>query len=196
MTRLTRLIADIGSYDRVNIDIITSAAIIHDMWRYGLDDKGDVTTLDHPLNPRIMAMVNSITCIYADSIFDIAEKHMGKWGPDKRIVYIAPEDALHIADAISAHANDVWEQLGDITTSWIGGVPFSEQGMTQDAMTLMEELAGNNEYWKTSLSFVRSTSSLRFSNLTEKQQAWIFNIVDSLNVELNKRAAKEAFNDS
>lgn len=196
VAKLVRLMAEAFNYGRLTTDILTSAAEIHDLCRYDLDDKASGTTLEHPLHPRIIAELNSINCPYADLIFDIAEKHMGKWGPSPHVPAVAPEDALHIADMISAHANEVWEQLEDVATSWIGGVPFSEQGMSQNIMTLMEELAEDNEYWKTALSFIRSTSSRKFNTLSEKQRDWVYSIVDSLNVEMNKRSALEVFNDS
>jgi len=195
VAKLVKLMADSFNYDRLTTDILTSAAEVHDLCRYGLDDKASDTTLEHPLHPRIIAELNSITCPYADLIFDIAEKHMGKWGPLQHVPDVAPEDTLHIADMISAHANEVWEQLGDAATSWVGGVPFSEQGMSQNIMTLMEELAEDNEYWKTALSFIRSISSRKWGSLTDKQQDWAENIVASLGVELDRRTAKEVFDE-
>lgn len=216
VVKLNRLMADACNYNTLATDIQISAATTHDMVRYDLDDKyrDQGTTLEHPLYPRKLAEKHSITCPFADAIFGVAERHMGKWGPTPYPPNITPGGILHIADMISAHANEVWEQLdvielgkstgsaeparptkstGSASSSWLGGVPFSDEGMTQDMMILMQELAEDEEYWKTALSFVRGSSSRKWDTLSEKQQDWVETIVASLAVELNKRTAKEVF---
>lgn len=213
VVKLNRLMADACNYNALATDIQISAATIHDMVRYDLDDRrlDQGTSLEHPLHPRKLAEKYSIACPFAEAIFSIAEKHMGKWGPTSHPPSITPGSILHIADMISAHANEVWELLdtagsvesfesveptksaSSASSSWLGGVPFQDQGMTQDMMILMQELAEDEEYWKTALSFVRGSSSRKWSSLSEKQQDWIFTIVASLEVELNKRTAKELY---
>ena len=185
VAKLVRLMVDACNLNSLLADIVTSAAAIHDLGRYGLNDTDEYTSKEHALVPRKIAEKHSITCDYAEVIFKVAEDHMGRWGPNQRIPKVSLSDILHFSDAISAHADEVWEQLGGTGTSWIGGIPFSEQGMTQDMMFLFAKLAENDEYWKTALSFVRSVSSRKWSSLTEKQQDWIGKICDSL--------AKEAF---
>jgi len=118
---------------------------------------------------------------------------MGRWGPYPYVPKVTPDSVLHLADAISSHANEVWEQLGESSTSWVGCVPFSDKGMTQEQVTLMEELAEDNSYWKTALSFIRSSSSRKWGTLSVKQQDWIMDIIASLGVELNRREAEEVF---
>lgn len=193
VVKLVRLLADACNFDRVTTDISISAAIIHDMCRYGLNDEDEASSKGHPLIPRKLAERHSITCDHADVIFDVAEYHMGRWGPYPYVPQVTPDSVLHLADTISAHANEVWEQLGASGTSWVGGVPFSDKGMTQDLVTLMEELAEDNDYWKTALSFIRSSSSRRWGTLSAKQQNWVMDIIASLEVELNRRTAREVF---
>lgn len=193
--RLVRLMADSCDLSILPTDILISAAVIHDLCRYGLDDEHEVTFKEHALVPRQLAARYSITCEHAEEIFAITGDHMGRWGPNPYIPQVAPSDLMHFADAISAHADEIWEQLGAASTSWVGSVPFQEQGMTQEKMTLMEELAEDSDYWKTALSFVRSISSRKLDTLTEKQSDWLLNIIASLEVELNKRIGEEVFNE-
>lgn len=193
VAKLVRLIADVCDHSTILVDIVTSAALIHDEGRYGLDDEDEVTTKEHPLIPRKLAERHSITCEHANIIFDIVEAHMGRWGPTPHTPKISLDVVLHLADAISAHANEVWEPLGIAGDSWVGSVPFSVQGMTQDKMDLFGELAEGGGYWKTGLSFVRSVSSRKYDGLTEKQQVWIEKIIQSLGEELDKRTAKDEY---
>lgn len=191
--KLVRLMADSCNLSILSTDILISAAVIHDLCRYGLDDEHEATLKEHALIPRQLAARHSIPCGHAEEIFAITENHMGRWGPNPYIPQATPSDLMHFADVISAHADEVWEQLGAVSTSWVGGVPFQEQGMTQEKMTLMEELAEESDYWKTSLSFVRSMSSRKLDTLTEKQTDWLLNIIASLGVELNRRIGEEVF---
>lgn len=195
VVKLVKLMADACDFDRITTDISISAAIIHDLCRYGLNDEDEDTSKEHPLVPRRLAEKHSITCDHADAIFEVAEHHMGKWGPRPYVPRVTPDSVLHFADAISAHANEVWEPLGESNASWVGGVPFSDKGMTQDLVTLMEELAEGDGYWKTALSFIRSSSSRKWGTLSVKQQDWAINIIASLEAELNRRTAEEVFKD-
>ena len=77
--------------------------------------------------------------------------------------------------------------------TWIGEVPFTDLGMTQERIDLLDELAGTNDYWKSARSFLKGVEHREASSLSEKQQDWIENIVASLGVELNRKVAKELF---
>lgn len=79
---------------------------------------------------------------------------------------------------------------------WEGDTPFKEIGMTEDKMRLLEELAQDNNYWKNSLYFIRSVSSRKLHSLTLRQRNWLFDIDATLGVELNKRTAREVFDDN
>lgn len=78
---------------------------------------------------------------------------------------------------------------------WIGKTPFEEIGMTEDKVSLMEELAEDNVYWSNALSFMRSIQTRKLSSLTNRQRNWLYDIDAALGVELNKRIAREAFED-
>lgn len=182
--RIARLLADACDYGDLATDILISAGTIHDMYRYGPDSETEFTHPGHEMLPRASAKRNSITCNYADVIFSIAEKHSGKWGNPPAIPTLTPSDILHVADMISANADNIWELGGVETTSWIGSIPFTEQGMTKDMMDLMEALAEDSEYWQASNSFVRQISAQRLNTLTEKQRNWLDRIMDSLDEEL------------
>lgn len=77
--------------------------------------------------------------------------------------------------------------------SWVGQVPFTELGMTQELMTLLVELSEGGGYWTQAYGFVNNVSGRTLSSLTDRQRDWLDNIVASLNVELNKRTAKEVW---
>ena len=81
--------------------------------------------------------------------------------------------------------------------SWIGSprVPFSEIGMTQEKLDLMKELAENNEYWRNASSFIRAVANRKLSSLSLRQRNWIYEIDASLGDELNKKIAKELFDE-
>lgn len=193
VTMLVRLIADTCDLSPLLVDILTSAGILHDSGRYGLDDKDEYTSKEHALVPRKIAEKHSITCEHADVIFQVMEQHMGRWGPQPYTPKLSLGVILHLADAISAHADEVWEQLGGSGSSWVSGVPFSVVGMTQEKMSLLGELAEDDKYWKTALGFVRSSSTREWTSLTTKQQDWMQNISDSLTVELSRKESREAF---
>ncbi len=196
VVKIVRLLADACDYDRLATDKLISAAIIHDLCRYGLDDENEVTLKDHALYPRKLAERYSMRpndWEFSEDIFDIAENHMGRWGPNQYFPQVDSSDIIHIADVLSAHANEVWDKLGAESPGWLGGVSFADEGMTQAKMDVMEELAKDDEYWKTALSFIRSSSTRKMSTLSEKQKSWLYNIIDSLEVELDKKEAREAF---
>jgi len=79
--------------------------------------------------------------------------------------------------------------------SWIGsaGVPFEDVGMTEEKYKLLEVLAKDDKYWRNAQSFLRQVEGVRISTLTLRQRNWIYDIEASLGVELNRRAAKEVF---
>ncbi len=91
-------------YPQITKDMMMSAAVIHDLCRYGLKGGAGKSLPNHPKLPRMLAERYGITCIQAVTIFDIAEKHMGKWGESSYTPLIEPWVALHIADAFCARA--------------------------------------------------------------------------------------------
>ena len=195
VVKLVKLLADACDYNAALTSIITSAAAIHDLGRYGPDDKNEFTSQDHPFRPREIAKENSIDCVLASAIFSMAESHSGKWGKVPYMPTSTPADLLHFADMISAHAHEVWEPPGEKSSSWITSIPYANYGMTQEMMDIMAEIAEDNEYWKTALQFVRSTSGRKFNTLSEKQQIWVENIIASLAVEINKKEGRDVFNE-
>ena len=195
VVKLVRLLADACDYNQALTDITVSAAAIHDLCRYGLSDEEEYTSQDHPLHPREFAKKHSIDCPISNAIFSVAETHSGKWGKVPAIPSVVPREILHFADMISAHAHEVWVPPGEKSSSWVTSVPYESHGMTQEKMDMMAVLAEDDDYWKTALQFVRSTSGRKFATLSVKQQDWIENIIASLAVEINKKEGMEAFNE-
>ncbi len=195
VVKLIRLFADSCDYNRTLADISISSASIHDLGRYGIDDTEEYTSQDHPYCPREIAEKHSIECVFSNTIFDIVEAHSGKWGKVPSVPSVLPREILHFADMISAHAHEVWEPPGEKSSSWITSIPYESHGMTQIKMDMMTILAEDDDYWKTALQFVKSTSGRKFATLSVKQQDWVENIVASLDVEINRKEAREAFNE-
>ncbi len=188
MTEFTQMNFDV-------IDCVTSAAILHDGGRYGLYGKAEYTVDDHPAVIRELALIHSIDCTHASHIFMLIERHTGKWGTTAYWPEITSSAILHIADVISAHAEQVWP-IGDIIKpEWVGSTPFQEIGMDDDKLELMKELAEDNNYWKGSLGFFRQVASRKLSSLTDKQRDWLYSIEASLSKELSKREGVEAFSE-
>lgn len=79
--------------------------------------------------------------------------------------------------------------------SWIGSseVPFAHLGMTQQMWDLMKELSEDNEYWASAHSFVSGVKYRKLDTLTDAQRGWLEDIVATLRVELNRRTAREVF---
>lgn len=79
--------------------------------------------------------------------------------------------------------------------TWIGSpeVPFARLGMTQEMWALMRELGEDNEYWKSAYSFVSGVKHRKLDTLTDRQRAWLEEIIATLGVELNRRTAREVF---
>ncbi len=96
-------------YPQITKDMMRSAAVIHDLCRHGLKGGAGKSLPNHPKLPRMLAERYGITCIQAVTIFDIAEKHMGRWGEHGYTPLVAPWIALHVADAICAHMQEITE---------------------------------------------------------------------------------------
>lgn len=72
--------------------------------------------------------------------------------------------------------------------TWIGQVPFEDIGMTEDKMSLMKELAGDNSYWKKAHDFIQSIAGSVPSSLSYNQRRWLSTIILGLDDELHKRS--------
>ncbi len=81
--------------------------------------------------------------------------------------------------------------------TWIGkkDVPFKDLGMTTELHDLMVELASDNDYWKSALSFMSSVTNREYSSLSDKQQDWLCSMATSLRIEMDKRVTKDLFSD-
>lgn len=78
---------------------------------------------------------------------------------------------------------------------WPSGVPFEEIGMNEDKYTLLKELAKDNSYWESSLSFIEGIRGRNIEGLSDKQSDWLCGISAKLERELDKRVAKEVFSE-
>lgn len=196
VVKLVRIMAEGCQLDQIDVDILTSAAILHDICRYGLTGTEDFTTADHPQLVRELARINKVSCPRSVDVFVLIERHMGKWGDKPYNPEITPSAILHMADVVSARAEQVWGGDKLPEAAWVGDTPFKGIGMTKDKMELLKELADDNEYWKSTLKFINQISSRKLSSLTDRQRDWLSNIIASLDVELDRQAPKEVFDES
>ncbi len=112
VTKIARVIADSCDLNSLYEDILISAALLHDVCRYGLNNNlKDYTVKYHPFLVRRLARINGIKCEYSERIFLIIEKHTGKWGDPPYTPEVSLEAMLHLADNISANAHYIWDQL-------------------------------------------------------------------------------------
>ena len=96
-------------YPQITKDMMMSSASLHDIGRHGIDGDADKSVPDHPKIPRRIADKYGISCVQSETIFQMIEKHMGIWGEQKFAPIIEPWVALHVADAICAHMQDIIE---------------------------------------------------------------------------------------
>lgn len=73
---------------------------------------------------------------------------------------------------------------------WIGSneTPFAELGMTQDKLTLLQELAEDSPYWTRAHRFVNAVRNRRLSSLSDYQRRWLTTIIMDLDNELYKKS--------
>ena len=96
------IMADVCRITEVNRDILVASAILHDMFRHGVDGKLEHSCLNHPLLVREVAEANNLTCRYYDTIMAAVESHMGRWGSLPFTPRLSIEGILHLADSIDA----------------------------------------------------------------------------------------------
>lgn len=90
-----------------NEDILLSAAILHDMCRYGLFGSSETSRPDHPKLVRLFAEEKGLSCDHFDEVMEAVESHMGQWSENPVILVIDPSTALHLADCIVARWAEV-----------------------------------------------------------------------------------------
>lgn len=96
------ILCDACDYGQTSRDIMLSAAVIHDMFRYGAKGESDFTVDEHPLIPVEVAVEHKIESPYRDIILKAVVYHMGKYGPRPVIPQLTTLDILLVADAVNA----------------------------------------------------------------------------------------------
>lgn len=95
-------IANVFKIESVNLDVLRSAAILHDSFKNGVKDE-DHTEEDHPLIVRHQLKDLATETPYFDEILAAIECHQGLWGPQPLRMPKKPLDwALHLADFIAS----------------------------------------------------------------------------------------------
>lgn len=74
--------------------------------------------------------------------------------------------------------------------TWIGSsrVPFSDIGMTQEKMDLLDGLAYEDDYWMKACLFVKAVTYRKLSSLSDHQRRWLTTIIMDLGDRLYKRS--------
>ncbi len=96
------IMADVCRIDNVSKDILVASAVLHDMFRHGIDGEQEHACDNHPALVRRVAEANNLTCRYYDNIMVVVEHHMGRWGSPPFTPRLSIEGILHIADSIDA----------------------------------------------------------------------------------------------
>lgn len=195
VVKLCRILAECRRADQIEVDILTSAAALHDGGRYDLDGKAPYTVENHPHLIRELANTKGLTCPHAEEVFTHIERHMGMWGDPTYSMAVTFSTILSLADSISSRAHEVWGEEKMQESTWHGDTPFKDRGMDADKMELLKELIEDNAYWQAANRFMEQVSTRKFSSLTVKQQDWLDDIVAQLADELNKKTGKEVWKD-
>jgi len=118
--------ASVYNFAPIDVDIVMSAAILHDICKYGIGIKQAHTTRDHDEQGAKYIQIMAKTappCRYLDEICRAVAAHMGRWKVGKTVVF--PKDlneiqqCLHLAD-VAASRKKVNIELFDEDTPLIG----------------------------------------------------------------------------
>ncbi len=101
------IIADVCVVRKREVDVLIASAVLHDMFRHGIDGKEEHSCDDHPSLVREVAEAHSLTCDDYETILAGVENHMGRWrqGPNlPRLTTprLTLSNILHLADSIDA----------------------------------------------------------------------------------------------
>lgn len=99
---LVLIMVDVCRVDKVSKDILVASAILHDMFRHGIDGEQEHSCASHPALVRNVAEANNLTCRHYDTIMVVVECHMGRWGSRPFTPNLTVKDILHLADSIDA----------------------------------------------------------------------------------------------
>lgn len=72
--------------------------------------------------------------------------------------------------------------------SWVGDIPFADEGMTQEKLDLLAELSKENNYWKRAYLFVEAITNRKLSSLSNFQRRWLTTIMLDLDQELIRKS--------
>jgi HD superfamily phosphohydrolase YqeK len=92
----------------VERDILLSAAVIHDICKYGVDGKTEHTLLEHPLlvdKLRQNSIVLLPSCAFDQAIIETVEQHSGRWSSEPILNPTKLGKLLHIADFVASRNN-------------------------------------------------------------------------------------------
>ena len=93
----------LDSFDNGSIrpDVVKSAALLHDLYRYGVSDVAeDTTNKKHPELAAKALLGSDFHFIYKAEIIHCVERHMGKWGDV--LPNTVEEWVVHFSDAVAA----------------------------------------------------------------------------------------------
>lgn len=84
------------------LDVVRAAALLHDTYKHGLEDKGH-SDEEHPFYPRTQFKNFVHLTPYFSQIINAIETHQGRWGREPiKMPHSREEWVLHIADFIAS----------------------------------------------------------------------------------------------
>jgi len=92
----------------IDRDVLLSAAILHDICKYGVDGKTEHTLLEHP--QLVVGLWESKKellpfCFYDAHIISVISQHSGRWTSEPILNPTALGKLLHIADFVASRHN-------------------------------------------------------------------------------------------
>ncbi len=105
------------------LDIVRAAALLHDTYKHGPEDKGHGDR-EHPFYPRKFLKQIAHLTPYFEEIMDVIETHQGRWGIDPvKMPKTREQWALHIADFIASR-NFIYVRLDGYKKPEIEDLPY------------------------------------------------------------------------
>ncbi len=99
---LADLMAEVCNLKQLDRDLLRAAALLHDCCRHGLDGTEQYTVKDHANLVREFIERQGLKSVWTNSVCEIIETHMSRWGVPPYTPQISPRDILILADYVAS----------------------------------------------------------------------------------------------
>lgn len=101
VNNVSRVLADIIKLSQEDLDVLSSASLLHDGLRHGLSGSDKYTCKEHPYLVRQLVKERKLECQYSDRICAVIETHMGPWSTPPYLPQLDLNSILFLADYIA-----------------------------------------------------------------------------------------------